>query len=346
MTGSKSQVPASHPPLKSRPLTASAIIFGGLALLLISLIASISVGAADISFGEVWQAIFQFNGDSTQHLIIQQLRLPRAIAGALVGAAFAVAGAIMQGVTRNPLSDPGILGINAGAGFMLALCFAFLPHLPFHYVILFSFLGAAIGTGLVYGISALAKGGVTPVRIVLAGSAVSALLVALSEGIAISYHIGQDLAFWFAGGVAGTKWLQVDIMAPWIIVALLGAMFISPWITLLSMGEDVATGLGLRTGLVKLAAFVLVLVLAGAAVATVGAIGFIGLIIPHVVRYLVGVDYRWIIPTSAVLGGLLVVLADIGARMVHPPFETPIGSIIALIGVPFFLYLARKKGRD
>ena len=112
------------------------------------------------------------------------------------------------------------------------------------------------------------------------------------------------------------------------------------------MGEDVATGLGLRTGLVKLAAFVLVLVLAGASVATVGAIGFIGLIIPHIVRYLVGVDYRWIIPTSAVLGGLLVVVADIGARMVNPPFETPIGAIIALIGVPFFLYLARRKGRD
>ncbi|CAN7223098.1 iron ABC transporter permease [Paenibacillus sp. LjRoot153] len=346
MTGSKSQVPAIHPPLKSRPLAATVIIFGGLAMLLISLIASISVGAADISFGEVWQAVFQFNADSTQHLIIQQLRLPRAIAGALVGAAFAVAGAIMQGVTRNPLSDPGILGINAGAGFMLALCFAFLPQLPFHYVILFSFLGAAIGTGLVYGISAMAKGGVTPVRIVLAGSAVSALLLALSEGIAIFYHIGQDLAFWFAGGVAGTKWLQVDIMAPWILGALICAFFISPWITLLSMGEDVATGLGLRTGLVKLAAFVLVLVLAGAAVATVGAIGFIGLIIPHIVRYLVGVDYRWIIPTSAVLGGLLVVMADVGARMVNPPFETPIGSIIALIGVPFFLYLARKKGRD
>ncbi|OCT10523.1 ferrichrome ABC transporter permease [Paenibacillus pectinilyticus] len=344
--GSVKQVPTTKPALKTRPLAAIGIIFGGLALLLISLIASISVGAADISFGEVWQAIFHFNGNNTQHLIIQQLRLPRAIAGALVGAAFAVAGAIMQGVTRNPLSDPGILGINAGAGFMLALCFAFLPQLPFHYVILFSFLGAAIGTGLVYGISAMAKGGVTPVRIVLAGSAVSALLLALSEGIAIYYHIGQDLAFWFAGGVAGTKWLQVSIMAPWILVALGCAILISPWITLLSMGEDVATGLGLRIGLVKLAAYALVLILAGAAVSTVGAIGFIGLIIPHIVRYLVGVDYRWIIPTSAVMGALLVVGADIGARMINPPFETPIGALISLIGVPFFLYLARRKRRD
>lgn len=346
MMGSDKQVPITKPTITSRPLAATGIILGGLGLLLVSLIASISVGAVDISFGEVWRAIFHYNSENTQHLIILQLRLPRAIAGALVGAAFAVAGAIMQGVKRNPLSDPGILGINAGAGFMLALCFAFLPQLPFHYVILLSFLGAAIGTGLVYGISALARGGVTPVRIVLAGSSVSALLLALSEGIAISFHIGQDLAFWFAGGVAGTKWLQIDIMAPWILGALACAFVISPWITLLSMGEDVATGLGLRIGLVKLAAFVLVLVLAGAAVATVGAIGFIGLIIPHIVRYLVGVDYRWIIPTSAVLGGLLVVAADIGARMINPPFETPIGAIITLVGVPFFLYLARRKRRD
>ncbi|MNX93487.1 putative siderophore transport system permease protein YfiZ precursor [compost metagenome] len=346
MLGSKGQVTSANSPLKSRPLAASGIILGGLALLLISLIASISVGAADISFGEVWQAIFHFNADLTQHLIIQQLRLPRALAGALVGAAFAVAGAIMQGVTRNPLSDPGILGINAGAGFTLALCFAFFPQLPFHYVILVCFLGAAIGTGLVYGISAIARGGVSTVRIVLAGSAVSALLLALSEGIAITYHIGQDLAFWLAGGVAGTKWLQVDIMLPWILGALACAFVISPWITVLSMGEDVATGLGLRTGLVKLVSFVLVLVLAGASVAAVGAIGFIGLIIPHIVRYLVGVDYRWIIPASAVLGALMVVAADIGARMVNPPFETPIGAVIAIVGVPFFLYLARRKGRD
>ena len=169
MMGSDKPSSLSQSPIEIASASCIRHYYRWIGLLLISLIASISVGAADISFGEVWQAIFHFNSDLTEHLIIQQLRLPRAIAGALVGAAFAVAGAIMQGVTRNPLSDPGILGINAGAGFMLALCFAFLPQLPFHYVILFSFLGAAIGTGLVYGISAMARGGVTPVRIVSGG---------------------------------------------------------------------------------------------------------------------------------------------------------------------------------
>ncbi len=272
--------------------------------------------------------------------------MPRALAGAMVGACFATAGAIMQGMTRNPLADPGLLGVNAGAGFVLALCFAYLPGLPFHQLILFSFAGAALGAGLVYGIGSLAKGGLTPVRLALAGAAVGALLVALSEGIAIYYHIAQDLAFWYAGGVAGTKWLQVNILAPWVAAGMTGALLLSRSITVLSLGDEIASGLGQRTGLVKLAGTAIVLVLAGAAVSAVGSIGFVGLVIPHVARYLVGVDYRWIIPCSAMLGSLLMVLADIGARMINPPYETPVGAIIALIGVPFFLYLARKERRE
>lgn len=271
--------------------------------------------------------------------------MPRAIAGALVGAAFAVAGAVMQGMTRNPLADSSLLGINAGAGLMLAVCFAFFPGLSYLKLMFMSFGGAAIGLGLVYGIGSLAKGGLTPVRITLAGAAVGALLVALAEGIAIYFRVGQDLAFWYAGGIAGTKWLQIQVIAPWIIGALLAAAVISRSITLLSLGDDVAAGLGQRTGLVKAAGVVIVLLLAGAAVSAVGSVGFAGLIIPHIARFLVGVDYRWIIPCSAVLGSLLMVFADIGARMVNPPAETPIGMIIAVIGVPFFLYLiTRMRG--
>ncbi|MBW7459875.1 iron ABC transporter permease, partial [Paenibacillus sepulcri] len=172
------------------------------------------------------------------------------------------------------------------------------------------------------------------------------LLYALSEGIALYFRIGQDLAFWTAGGVAGVKWSQIKIMFPWIAAAMVGSMIISRSITLLSLGEDIATSLGQRTRLVKFAVMIIVLVLAGAAVSAVGAVSFVGLIIPHLTRYLVGVDYRWIIPCSAVLGSLLIVLADIAARMINPPYETPIGALIALIGVPFFLYLARKERRE
>ncbi|MBA2944177.1 iron ABC transporter permease [Paenibacillus sp. CGMCC 1.16610] len=346
MRSTAASTDAPRPKLRSRPLVASFIIFGGLAALLLGLAVSVSVGAADIKLSTVWEAVFRFNPDLTQHQIIKELRLPRALAGALVGIGFAVSGAIMQGMTRNPLADPGLLGINAGAGFVLALCFAFFPGLPFHYLILFSFAGAAIGAGLVYGVSSMAKGGLSPVRLALAGAAVSALLLALSEGIAIYFHISQDLAFWYAGGVAGTKWLQIKIVWPWILGGIIGALVISRSITVLSLGDEIAAGLGQRTGWVKAAGMLLSLVLAGTSVSAVGSIGFVGLVIPHMARALVGVDYRWIIPCSGILGALLMVIADIGARMINPPFETPIGALIALIGVPFFLYLARKERRE
>jgi iron complex transport system permease protein len=307
---------------------------------------SVSFGAADIAFSTVWEAVFRFNPELTQHQIIQELRLPRVLAGAMVGASFAVSGALMQGMTRNPMADSGLLGLNAGAGFVMAICFAFFPGLPFSYLILYSFLGAGLGAGLVYGIGSMAKGGLTPVRLVLAGAAVSALLVALSEGIALYFRIGQDLAFWYAGGMAGVKWSQLNVMFPWVAGAIIASMMLSRYLTLLSLGEEVAIGLGQRTRLIKLAGTLLVLILAGSAVAVVGAVGFVGLLIPHLTRYLVGVDYRWIVPCSAVLGSLLVVFADLAARMIHPPYESPLGALIALIGVPFFLYLARRERRE
>jgi iron complex transport system permease protein len=338
--------PDSKERLRSRPKTASLILIGGLAALVLSMGLSISFGAAHIRLSEVWSAVFNFHAEVVNHQIIRDLRLPRVLASAMIGASFAVAGALMQGMTRNPLADSGLLGINAGAGFALALCFAFFPGLSFMYLILYAFLGAGVGAGLVYGVGSLAPGGLTPVRLVLAGAALSLLLTALSEGVALYFHIGQDLAFWYAGGVAGTKWVQLKIMFPWIAGALIGSLLISRSITMLSLGDEVAKGLGQRTALIKLAAVLIVLVLAGSSVAVVGSVGFIGLIIPHVTRYLVGVDYRWIVPCSAVLGSLLAVLADLAARMINPPHETPIGAIISLIGVPFFLYLARREVGD
>jgi ABC-type Fe3+-siderophore transport system, permease component len=332
--------------VRSRPWTATFILIGGAIALLLGMALSVTFGAENIRFDTVWSAVFRFNPANIDHQIIQELRLPRIIGDALIGSSFAVAGAIMQGMTRNPLADSGLLGLNAGAGFALAVCFAFIPGLPYLYLILYSFVGAGLGAGLVYGIGAIAKGGLSPVRLVLAGAALSALLSSLSEGISLYFHIGQDIAFWYAGGVAGIKWLQIKVMLPWVAAALIGAVALSRSITMLSLGEDVARSLGLRSGWVKLAGTGIVLILAGAAVSVAGAVGFVGLIIPHLTRRLVGIDYRWIIPCSAILGALLVVFADLAARMVNPPFETPIGALISLIGVPFFLYLARKERRE
>ncbi|ANE45604.1 ferrichrome ABC transporter permease [Paenibacillus swuensis] len=331
--------------VKARPLAAMLILVGGLVALVLSMMTSIAVGAADIQLSTVWDAIVHANPDLTQHQIIRELRMPRAVIAALVGAGLAVAGAIIQGMTRNPLGDSGLLGLNAGAGLLLAICFAFAPGMSFLQLMLFAFLGAALGAGLVFGIGSLNKGGLTPFRLTMAGAAVGALLIALSEGIAILYRIGQDLAFWYAGGVAGVQWMHVSAVAPFIAVGLAGALMLSPSVTLLSLGEDVARGLGQRTMLVKCLGMLIVLILAGASVAVAGNIGFVGLVIPHVARLLVGSDYRWIIPCSGVLGALLIVISDIGARMINPPYETPIGALIALIGVPFFLYLTRRGGR-
>ncbi|WP_042163809.1 FecCD family ABC transporter permease [Paenibacillus gorillae] len=329
--------------LHARPVVATIILIGGTAALLLSMALAISVGAANISLETVWEAVFKFNPDLTSHQIIRELRMPRAIACAVVGAAFAVSGAIMQGMTRNPLADPSLLGLNAGAGFVLAICFAFFPSLSYMSIMLFCFVGAALGVAIVYGVTSLSKGGLTPVRLTLAGAAVSALFVALSSGIQIHYKVGQNMAFWYHGGVAGINWQQISIITPWIGGGLIGAIIISRAISLLSLGEDIAVSLGTRTGLIKVLGLIFTLVLAGAGVSVAGAVGFIGLIIPHFARYLVGVNYRWIIPCSAVLGGLLVVLADIVARTMNPPSEFPIGALIALIGVPFFLYLAVKQ---
>lgn len=252
----------------------------------------------------------------------------------------------MQGITQNPMADSGLMGLNAGATFALSLCFAFFPGLSYSLLILYSFLGASVSAGLVYGISSLQRGGATPMRLVLAGAAVSALLAAFGHGIAIYFNVAQDILFWTAGGVAGTTWQQLRILFPCITAALAAAFLLSPSISLLSLGEEIAQGLGLRIVIVKLSAALVVLLLAGASVSVVGPVGLVGLIVPHITRYLVGVDYIWIIPSSAVLGSLLLVLADLGARTLNPLYETPIGAIIALIGVPFFLYLARKQRRE
>lgn len=330
---------------KDREWAAWLIMVCGSGALLLLMAFSVTKGAVEIPLSTVWGALFHFDGKSTHHLIVVDLRLPRIIASALVGAAFAVAGAIMQGTTRNPMADSGLLGLNAGAGFALSICFAFFPGLGYMKIILFSFLGAALGAVLVNGVVSMRRGGATPMRLVLAGAAVSALFVALSQGIALYFNVVQDIMFWTAGGVAGSNWAQIKILSPWISGALVGAIFLSRPISLLSLGEDVAKGLGLNTAIVNALCSLVVLILAGASVSVVGAVGFVGLIIPHLARYLVGVDYRHIIPSSAVLGALLMVAADLGARLLNPPFETPIGVFTALVGVPFFLYLSNKQRR-
>ncbi|WP_240688914.1 iron ABC transporter permease [Ammoniphilus sp. YIM 78166] len=328
--------------LKTKAARGPLFLVASSLILLILLPAAITVGAANIELPVIWEAITRYDSNILHHQIIRDIRIPRELSAALVGAAFAVAGAIMQGMTRNPLADSGLLGLNAGAALLLAICFAFFPGIPFIAMMAFSFLGAGVGASLVFGISFLVKGGLSPLRLTLAGAAVSAFLAALAQGIALYANVAKELTFWIAGGVAVSTWDEIRWMAPIILIALILALFISKQITILSFGHEVSTGLGQNTLKVKAIAILVVLMLAGTAVATIGSIAFVGLIVPHIVRFFVGVDYRWVIPGSAVAGAILLVFADILARTINPPFETPIGAIISLISVPFFIYLTAR----
>ncbi|MBX3015975.1 MAG: iron ABC transporter permease [Caldilineaceae bacterium] len=318
----------------------------GFGLLVFMTAASISFGAADMSLATAWSAIFKFDPAVTEHQIIQTLRFPRVLASIIVGSSLAVCGAIMQGTTRNPLADSGLMGISSGATFAMALCMVFLPTRTYSQMMFFAFTGAAITTSMTYFVASLGPRGMTPHKLVLAGLSISMLFGAFSTYLAIKYQLGTALAYWTAGGVAGAQWSELAVIAPFFLLSLAVSIALSPSITVLSLGEEVATGLGLRTRLVKGIATVIVLVLTGLSVVVVGPIGFVGLLTPHAVRYMVGVDYRYIIPATVFYGGLLAISADLLGRMINRPFETPIGIIFAIIGVPFFLYLARKQRRE
>lgn len=321
------------------------ILVIGIFVLLLSVVISIRFGAANLTYHDVIQAIFKYDQENAAHVIVRELRLPRAIAAICVGAALAISGAIMQGMTRNPLASPSIMGVTSGASFTIAIALALIPGISYLGMMTFSFIGAGFGAILVFGISSFSKGGITPVKLALAGSAITSLLSSLSTAIGLKFDIAKDISFWFSGSVSSIQPQHVYFALPFILIGLILAILLSRSISILSLGEDVAKGLGQNIALVKFMGTVVVLFLTGAAVSIAGMIGFVGLVIPHITRFLVGTDYRWIIPYSAVLGGILLIVADIIGRMVNAPFETPVGAITAIVGVPFFLYLARKEGR-
>jgi iron complex transport system permease protein len=313
----------------------------GIGLLGICFLASLVLGAAEIAPQTVWQALFQFDG-STDHLIIRTVRLPRAILAVVVGAALAVAGAITQGLTRNPLAAPDILGINVGAALAMVLA-VFIGGSGGSYVG-FAFAGAAIAAVTVYWLGSMGRSGLTPLKLVIAGAALSYLLGSLTTGILIlSQRTLDDIRFWLAGSLAGQDLATLLPVLPYVAAGLAGSLALGRQLTLLSLGDDVAQGLGLQTAWVKVVAAIVVVLLAGSAVALAGPIGFVGLVVPHLVRFGVGVDYRWILPYAMLTGGILLSVADIAARLVIRPQELPVGIMTALVGAPFFIYLARSR---
>ena len=315
----------------------------GIVVLIGCLLLSITLGAADIDLVTVWQALTAFDG-STNHLIITTVRLPRALIALAVGAALAVAGSLMQGLTRNDLADPGILGISAGAALAVVMVTFLIGTTSVQVYTWVAFAGGAIAAIAVYTLGSVGRSGMTPLKLVLAGAVLAYLLSALTTGILIlNQRTLDEVRFWLAGSVAGRDLNILLEVLPYILIGLIIAFSMGKQITALTLGEDVAKGLGLNTVWVKAIAVMVVVLLAGSSVALAGPIGFIGLVVPHMVRFWVGIDYRWLLPYAAVWGAALLSLADLAARLVIKPQELPVGIMTALIGAPFFIYLARSK---
>lgn len=312
------------------------------AMLFTLMFASLVFGYANTNLKMVLEAFTNFN-DSNEHIIIYNVRLPRALIAAVVGGSLAIAGAIMQALTKNPLASPSVFGINAGAGFFVVVAVTFLSIESLQLFTWIAFLGAAFTAIIVYFIGSAGREGLTPMKLTMAGAAMAALFSSLTQGLLVVNEASLDsVLFWLAGSVQGRSMESLLVVLPYVVPAIIVSMILAQKINVLLMGEDVAKGLGQRTAIVKLIGASIVILLGGGAVAVAGPIAFIGIVIPHVTRFLVGNDYRWIIPYCLVLGGSLLILADILARYIVMPEEVPVGVMTAIIGTPFFVYIARK----
>ncbi|WP_339260429.1 iron ABC transporter permease [Lysinibacillus sp. FSL K6-3209] len=315
---------------------------------LIAIVALIAVmyGTKDINVLTVWQAITVFDPANIDHQIIRTSRIPRICAVLLVGAFLAVAGAVMQGITRNYLASPSLMGVNDGSAFVITLAIVFFPGLPNYQMILLSMLGSALGAGIVFGFGSLIRNGLSPVRLAIIGTVIGTFLSSIATAVAMYFQVSQTVSAWYNTKVHTVDNSMLILSIPFGLIGLMLALFSARAITITALGDDIAIGLGQKTKAVKMVSMLAVVCLTGTAVALVGKIAFVGLVIPHITRFLVGVDYRFIIPCAAVIGAFFLALCDVLSRYVNYPFETPIGVLTALVGVPFFLYLVRKHGGE
>ncbi len=315
-----------------------------LALVVAAALASIAVGSRSIGLGEVWRALVDGRLHTDEAVIVRRLRVPRTALGLLAGLALGVAGALMQGHTRNPLGDPGLLGVTAGASLAVVLAIAWLGvTTPAGYV-WFAFAGALAGTVAVYAVGSAGRGGPTPVTLALAGAALSALLYALVRAVLVSDRQTLDsFRFWVVGALAGRGPDVAWQVAPFIAVGLVLAVANAPALNLLGLGEDVARALGQRVWPARAVGLTALTLLCGAATAACGPIAFVGLVVPHAVRAVTGPDHRWLIPGSGLLGAALLLTADVVGRVVARPGELQVGIVLALVGAPFFVALVRRR---
>ncbi|HWD63115.1 MAG TPA: iron ABC transporter permease [Humibacter sp.] len=304
--------------------------------------ASVAFGVRAVSMHDILAGL---GGDtSTVARAAVVARVPRTVLALLVGAALAMSGTTMQAVTRNPLADPGILGVSSGAALAVVIGIAFFGmSSPYTYLVV-AIAGAAVAAVFVYLIGSLGGGGASPLKLALAGAAISAAFASLVSAVLLPrVDVVESFRFWQIGGVGGATWDRIAVIAPILVVGAVVCLVMSRGMNSLALGDELATGLGvnvLRSRLISAAGAV---ILCGAATAIAGPIGFVGLVVPHICRLLVGTDHRWLLPFSALGGGALLVMADVVGRLVARPSEIDVGIVTAVIGAPFFIWIVRRQ---
>lgn len=322
----------------------SAVILACLVILLLAMAASVLFGLHNFPVSTAIHAYTSFDG-SNDHLIIQHTRVPRAITAAFVGGSLAVAGALLQALTRNPLASPSIFGINSGAALMIVLAlYLFGSVFSFTELMWIGFVGAGLTAMFVYTLGAAGRGGMSPVKVTLAGAAVAAFASSLTSLLMLIDNVTlEEALYWLVGSVSGRDLRHALMIIPYLLCGWVLAGMLAGSLNIMTLGDDVAKSLGQKTVWVKSMIVVTVVLLAGGSVALTGPIGFVGIMIPHICRYLVGMDHRWLIPYCIVLGATFLVLADLLSRFLLMPEEVPVGVATAVIGVPFVIAIVRRK---
>jgi iron complex transport system permease protein len=313
-------------------------------VLLAVCVLSLMVGARTIAPADVLHALTHYSPTDDDSLVVVGSRLPRTLLGLAAGLALGLAGTVMQGLSRNPLADPGILGVNFGASLAVVVAIAFFGVTAVSGYVWFAFAGAALAAGLVYAVSAVGREGATPVKLALAGAAVSAALGSLITAVMLTSRVSLDqMRFWQVGSLSGRGFGVLWQVLPTLVVGAVLALTLGRLLNGLALGDDVARGLGQRVGLARALSAVAIVLLCGSATAAVGPIAFVGLVVPHVARWVVGVDYRRILAYSAVIAPALLIACDVVGRVVAPPGELQVGIVMAFVGAPLFIALVRRR---
>lgn len=314
-------------------------IGGGIFILLLAVLIGISCGIADLSWQELKDGLF-LGVQSENYRIVYLIRMPRVFCGILAGTNLALAGCILQGILRNPLADPGIIGVTAGAGLFAMVIMIILPEIT-NLVPIAAFIGAMVAVAIVFALSW--QRGVQPLRMILAGVAVAAFFGGAQTALMVFYSDRiQSTINWMAGGFQGASWSHVSMILPYTLLGLAAVFFISRWLNALQLGEDTARSIGLPVEKIRFVLLILAALLAASAVSVAGMLGFVGLVIPHMVRLVTGSDFDYLLPCSAIWGAAFVSMTDSAARLALAPIEVPVGVFMSFFGAPFFLYLLKK----